>query len=273
MKNCAKKIKSTAGSSILEVLIALLIAGIVITSVFKAYINQHKNWNIQEEITNIQQNARAAVDELSRNIRMAGHELPLGLPAIEAHNTNPDTIVINFVENACQVEIEHTMPLPSAEIRCDGHDVSCFQDGQWVYIFQPDSGGGEFFEITQVQTGSSHIQHNTMSLSRCYPSESIILALYRAKYFIDRSDTLHPNLMLELPGQNPVVFAENIVDLQFRYRMKNGVFVDVPVIEDDIRAVEVILIGRSDRPDPDFPENPYRNRTYQSMVNLRNMDL
>jgi hypothetical protein len=273
MKAIKTKLKSISGASLIEVLIGLFLAGLVTAAVFEAYINQHKSWSIQEDVAEIQQNARASIDELTRNIRMAGHELPLGLPAIEAYDTNPDTIVINYVDNGCQANIVHPMPKPSAELRCDGQDVSCFYDGQWAYIFEPDSGGGEFFEITQVQIAAAHIQHNTMVLSKAYSDNAILLSLQRMKYFIDNSDTAHPNLMLVLPGRAPEVYAENVSDLQFRYRMKNGMVVNVPAIVQDIREIEILVEARSDKPDPDFPHDPYRERVYSSKVNMRNLDM
>ncbi len=268
-----KNLLNNKGASLIELMIGLFLAGLVTAAVFEIYINQHKNWYIQEDVTEIQQNARAAIDELTRNIRMAGYELPIGLPAIEASNTNPDTIVINYVDGGCQAVITDPMPTPAKELKCLGQDLSCFYDGEWAYIFQPDSGGGEFFEITQVQTAAFHLQHNTVVLSKCYPPDAIVLALQRMKYYIDYSDSLHPNLMIVLPGRAPEVYAENITDLQFKYRMKNGVVVDVPPIIEDVRSVEITLVGRSDKPDPDFPNNPYRNRTYTSTVNLRNLDI
>ena len=117
---------NSRGISILEVLIALFMTGVVVTAVFKLYVNQHKNWNTQGEITDMQQNARASIDELTRQIRMAGHQLPLGLKSIEAYDTNPDTIVINYSEDGCNAPIVKKMPQPSAELDCKGYDVSCF---------------------------------------------------------------------------------------------------------------------------------------------------
>jgi hypothetical protein len=268
-----RKLYNDRGVSLVETLVALFMTGIVATALFGVYINQHKNWMIQGDITDTQQNARAAIDELTRQIRMAGYDLPLGLNGIEAKNTNPDTIVITYSNSGCDAPISHAMPQPSAELRCDGYDVSCFYDGQWVYIMDPDSGGGEFFEITHVQASSAHIQHNTMSLSRRYPAGSIILSMQRIKYFIDRTDTTHPNLMIQLPGKAAQVYAENIEDLQFRYTMKNGAVVDVPVIPNDIREVMVTLVGRTAKPDPDFPNNPYRRTTFASSVNVRNLNI
>lgn len=267
------KLKNGRGFTLLEVLIALFMSAVVLTIIFKVFITQHKNWSIQEQVTDMQQNARAAMDELGRQIRMAGHELPLGLPGIIAYNTNPDTIVITYANGGCDAPIEWTMPLPSSELRCDGHDISCFEDGDWVYIFHPDSGGGEFFQISEVQVAAAHIQHNKDPLSKCYPKGAIIIALQRIKYYIDNSDTLHPNLMMELPGRAPQIYAENITDLEFQYTMKNGMVVNVPAIVDDVREVHIIMTARTDRPDPEFPDDPYRQRQYTSRVNLRNYDI
>jgi hypothetical protein len=257
----------------METMLALFMTGIVAASLFGVYINQHKNWMVQEEITDKQQNARAAIDELTRQIRMAGYDLPLGLNGIEAYNTDPDTIVIAYADAGCAVPVEEDMIQPSDDLDCDGHDISCFHEGQWVYITDPDSGGGEFFEITQVQTASSHIQHNTMALSRSYPAGCIIKAIEQIKYYIDLSDSTHPNLMMQLPGKEPQVYAENIEDMQFRFKMKNGMIVDVPAIPGEIREVLVGLVGRTAKEDPDFPNDPYRRTTFASSVNVRNLDI
>jgi len=267
------KIGTERGISLVETLVALLMSGMVMAAIFGVYINQHKNWMIQEKITDAQQNARAVIDELTRQIRMAGYDLPIGLNGLQVSNADPDTITINYCDGGCDAPIEHDMPQPSSELRCDGHDVSCFYDGQYSYIFDPDSGGGEFFTISHVQIASSNIQHNTSILSKAYRKGAIVLALQSVKYYIDRSDTTHPNLMMQLPGQAAQVYAENIEDLQFTYTMKNGTVLDAPTIIPDVREVSISLTARTDEPDPDFTDNPYRRRTFSSKVNLRNFDI
>jgi Tfp pilus assembly protein PilW len=273
MNNKIAHFRNDRGFSLIEVLIALFMTALVIASVFGIYINQHKNWTIQEQLTDSQQNARAAIDELTRQIRMAGYNLPEGLKAIEAFNTNPDTIVINYADQNCSAPIEHKMPTPSSELRCDGNDVSCFSDGEWAYIFDPATKTGDFFEISHVQISSSNIQHNTTTLSKCYDTNSIVLMLTQVKYYIDRSDTLHPTLMMKVPGQDPQVYAENIEDLQFSYKMKSGVVQDAPTLPEDIRGVSITLVGRTSEKDPDFASDPYRRRIYLSTVNVRNLDV
>jgi hypothetical protein len=94
------------------------------------------------------------------------------------------------------------------------------------------------------------------------------------KFYIDNTtDPTHPNLMVLVPGSPAAVFADNVVDLQFRYRLKNGMTVDVPPLVDDVREVRVEVTGRSARPDVERPNEPYRLRTYASSVNLRNVGI
>ncbi len=266
-----KRLQGATGATLTEVLIAMLMTGIVTAAIFKVYINQHKNWIVQDDITDMQQNARAAMDELTRQVRMAGYGIPYGLKSIVAYDTNPDTIVINYSSNSCYMPIVETMPTPSSELRCDGYDVSCIQDGQYAYIFHPDSGDGEFFVISKVQDSSSHIQHNDWPLSKIYSKDAFVVSLDRIKFFIDTTDTDHPNLMMQLPNQAAQIYAENVEDLQFRYRMDNGMIVDVPAIADEIREVLFSLIARTNHADPDFPNDPYRRRAFASRVSLRNI--
>ena len=265
-----ERLKAKAGVSILEVLIALIITGIITTAIFRLYVTQHKNYIIQDDITEIQQSARAAIDELSRHIRVAGNDLPTGIAPLAASNTNPDTITLTYRVDNCETTLDSNMSYTGEELAC-GSSVSCFQAGDWVYIFHPDSGGGEWFTITGLVLGSNHIQHAT-PLSHAYAKDAIVISLQQVKFYIDNTtDPTHPNLMLELPGQAPQVYAENISDLEFRYRLKNGTIVDAPILVDDVREVLLTITARSRTPDTEDTDDPYRSRTYTSSVNIRNL--
>jgi prepilin-type N-terminal cleavage/methylation domain-containing protein len=261
------------GFTILELLIALMITAIMVTAGYGVYINQHESWIIQEQVTSMQQNARAAMHELETKIRMAGYKLPGGIEPIYAKNSNPDTITIIFKnEMECDAPLEHTMPQPSSELRCDGHDISCFHENTWAYIYDPFADTGEFFYITQVQESSSHIQHNTTNLSRCYPQGSIVSYMDMFKFYIDKTDTTHPNLMEQHVLDTPFVYAENIEDLQFRYGLANGVYVDIPPAASVVREVQISLVARTDRKDLQFA-GQYRRRSLTSDVKIRNLGL
>ena len=272
MKSVIRKLRRQTGASLLEVLIALAITGVVTLAVFKAYVVQHRHYIVQEDVTDIQQNARAAIDEMTRHVRMAGYDLPMGLAAIEPSNTNPDTITLTYHSAGCDTHLSAPMPQPSAELKC-GSDISCFWDGMWVYIYEGAVNTGEWFQITHVQADAFHLQHNTMVLSRSYGADSKVLAMVQVKFFIDTSDADHPNLMVQYMGQTPQVYAMNITDLQFQYEMKNGAVLDEPVLVDDIREVLVSITGRSNSPDPEAPDtaNVYRYRDFATSVHLRNL--
>ena len=269
-----RKLKAIGGVTLVELLIAFIITGVISAAMFKIYINQHHAWMIQDRIIEMEQNARAAIDELTRQLRMAGYELPNGLPPLEAHDTNPDTIVLHYNGNAgCSAPIDKPMPQPSAELDCTGpgSDVSCFQVGQFAYIFDPFLEEGEFFEISHLQVTPGKIQHNKSPLSRCYPKGSIILSLDRVKFYIDQSDADHPRLMIQYGNYPPQVYAEDIVDLQFTYTLKNGQVTSAPASTKDVCDVGITLTARTPDPDPEFKDNPYRYETYQSRVYLRNL--
>lgn len=259
------------GFTIIELLIAVLLAGIVTSAAMGIYITQHKQWLVQDDISDMQASIRAAAVELSTQIRMAGYNVPDGIPELEAYNTNPDTIVIIYDSADLEdVQIEHQMPLPSAELRCDGHDLTGIYDGDWVFIYDPGTRTGEFFEVSHVQYGSCHIQHNTMPLSRCYPAGSQVLKLNRFKFYIDNSDTAHPNLMIWAPGMGAQVYAENITNLNIQYVLSMGTVVDVPPVPDMVREVIFDIDARTDKADDEF-ETRYRTRSLTTRVMVRNL--
>jgi type II secretory pathway pseudopilin PulG len=277
------KSRATRGTTLIELLIALVITGVVTLAIMKTYVTHHENYIVQDDVTNMQQSARACIDELTRQIRMAGHHLPLGLPAIEASNTNPDTITITYHGNDCETYLSAPMPSTSAELKC-ASDISCFNDDQWIYIFEPDSAVGEWFKISEVQAAAYHIQHryDPKDLSRQYGADALLLALNRVKFFIDNTtEPDNPKLMVAVGGEPAEPYAEHIVDLQFQYRLANGNIVDEPVLVSDVREVLISisaqstlpkgeLDGQTGEPDPNG-EGEGKRRTYNSSVSLRNI--
>ena len=268
------RLTDTRGFTMIELLLAAMVSIIVIGAAFGVYITQHKHLLVQEQISDMQQNLRAGMDELALKIRMAGYNLPTGLAPQIASNTNPDTIEIIYdTGNLDNVRLEQAMPQPSAELRCDGHDLSGINDGDWLYIFDPVTKTGEYLYVTQVQYSSSHIQHNTMSLSKSYPLGSKILKINIVKYYIDRtSDTAHPKLMVSAMNQSPQIYSDNITNLQLQYVLSSGAIVDVPPLSTMVREVIINLTARTERKDDQFA-NLYRERVLETRVKVRNLGI
>lgn len=60
------------GLTLIELLVAVALSGIVISAIYSVYISQQRSYNIQEQMAEMQQNVRVAMDTMVRDIRMAG---------------------------------------------------------------------------------------------------------------------------------------------------------------------------------------------------------
>jgi hypothetical protein len=78
--------------------------------------------------------------------------------------------------------------------------------------------------------------------------------------------------MRQLYGQTPQVFAENISDLQFKYISKSGKIEDEPSLIDNLREVQVSVLGHSNNPEyDDLGHETIRNRSFQTSIFMRNV--
>jgi prepilin-type N-terminal cleavage/methylation domain-containing protein len=262
--------KNCKGFTLVEVLIAAVIALIAVAAGFKVFINHNRNHVIQVGVTNMQQNGRATVDELVHKIRRAGYLLPKGLPALSAWDSNPDTIAISFmIEPVCSATISDPMPQPSSELKCIGSDITCFRDDIWAYIYDPYVDSGEFFFITHIQEDAIHIQHNLAPLTKRYPSGSQIYMIEYRKYYIDDTDTLHPKFMVQGIDSIPEIYADDIADLQFKYKMADGAVLDTIWKDRYVREVMINLVARTAK--SDLFLGHYRNDTLTTRVRVRNL--
>jgi len=269
-----RRIKSNAGVTLLEVLIAAIIGMIATGAAVELYVHQHKNWMIQDGVSNLQQNGRAAVDEIASKVRMAGYGVMPGLEAIISRQasgtTDPDSITLVFLhEPMCTSTVADPMPQPSSELKVQG-DISCFQDGQYCYIYDPFADEGEFFVITHVQEAAFHLQHNIAPLSKCYPSGSQLYTYDVFRYFVDYSmDSTHPLLMRQEYDNWPDIYADDISDLQILYHMTDGTVLDTITMARYVRQVDIEVVARTK--DQDLLLEDYRYDTLRTSVQVRNL--
>lgn len=264
------RIAAVKGFTLIEVLIAAVIAAIALTAGFQVLIDHNKSHLIQAGVSDMQQNGRSAVEELVGNIRRAGYRLPGMMPALSAWNTNPDTIAMAFLaEPVCTASLSHAMPQPSAELKCVGSNLSCFDDDMWAYIYDPVVDSGEFFFITHVQESAGHLQHNLAPLSKKYQPGAQVFLLTYYKYYVDQSDTLHPKMMILSAGGTPNIFADEIEDLEFRYVHADGTVRDTITESKYVREVFINVMARTTK--NDLFLNDYRRDTLSTRVKVRNL--
>lgn len=74
--SCA--VASNKGFTLVELLIALLVGSVIMAAVMTSFQSQHKVYLAQDEVVEMQQNVRGAMDMITREIRMAGFD-PTGI--------------------------------------------------------------------------------------------------------------------------------------------------------------------------------------------------
>jgi len=67
------KMRNQKGFTIVEILVALAIGGIVMAAGYSMYISQQRAYQITEDVSALQQNLRAAMFFIERDLRMAGY--------------------------------------------------------------------------------------------------------------------------------------------------------------------------------------------------------
>jgi prepilin-type N-terminal cleavage/methylation domain-containing protein len=89
-----ERLKCYRGFTVLEVLIAALITGILATASFRFYSSMHNQAETQYEVSEVQHQCRASMNELKRTFRQAGFKL-IGHPAFEVYD---DSLAVYFSE-------------------------------------------------------------------------------------------------------------------------------------------------------------------------------
>ena len=78
------------GFSLTELLVAMVISVIVMAAIYSAYVSQQKSYEITEAVSAVQQNLRASMYRMEREIRMAGYD-PDGTASVGFHNITSST--------------------------------------------------------------------------------------------------------------------------------------------------------------------------------------
>jgi type IV pilus assembly protein PilW len=118
-----KKMKrlNRKGVTLIELLIALVICGMVAAGIYQVFIAQGKAYTVQEQVTEIQQSVRSAMEILLRDLRMAGYDNDSLLSTITI--TSP---VADLSDNAITLNYEY---YDKALAQYQKHTVVYWRDG------------------------------------------------------------------------------------------------------------------------------------------------
>jgi len=91
-KSHIKRIICQKGIGLIELLISALLTVFIGAIALEFYKSQHNRFIVEEDISDMQQNARVAMDEIARNIRIAG----FGLTSSPSFEVGSDTLKIYY---------------------------------------------------------------------------------------------------------------------------------------------------------------------------------
>ncbi len=74
MESCQKKSNPRQGFTLVELMVTLVIAFVITGAAYAAYVVQQKNYTVQEDVAEMQQNIRVALEVMAREMRMAGFD-------------------------------------------------------------------------------------------------------------------------------------------------------------------------------------------------------
>ncbi len=223
------------GFTLVELLVALALAGIVSTAIYASFNSQERVYKAQQLIVEMQQNIKSAMLIATKEVRMAnaylGKEKGLewkddsglgqNILGFQAHNDfeeGRDAIDIVNADFTLKTYIEKDMPIPSSELDVvsvvDQETGAVFQEGMFAII--TNGVHSDLMEITTVQgaknpSAAQKLQRNSSApsglnnqqgLINDYLIGDIVLAAKLVSFRIMEPASEHPYIGISL-NYNP----------------------------------------------------------------------
>lgn len=271
--------KHQSGFTVVEMLVAIFLGSIISVAAFQFYVAQHNNMITQQNVSDMQQNIRSSMDDITHQIRNAGANLPPGMKPLVSYDVDPDSICIYYADMGSSLSVgDHTQKAKANPIHITaGTDVSQFQAGDQVYLWHQATKSGEWFQVTKVAANSGkgwiEIHHQDGDLSTDPLPGDLLIKIKEFSYFVDASDSTHPNLMRRQNAEAPQVFASNIERLDFNYVLSSGDTVSTLSANDTVYVVRIELAAKTEQADYEaerLGSDGRRRRTLRSDVLVRN---
>ena len=305
--NMDTQFKKGKGLTLIELLIALTISAILIAAIYRTFIGQQKTYTVQEQVADMQQNVRVAINRMMREIRMAGFGNvsnilpPQGQPFEAIHWSGMELITFNNIinpsnnkNNVSQNDDQITIIGAFEQVSTLAVDHSGGKDT--IQLVEKASefdtkyrkyiciGGVESHTIKKIDPAINTITLNDNLVNK-YTAGTPVYKVKAITYQL-RWDNNNPDMPVltredNTDGGGSQVVAESIENLQFRYILEDGSEFDSPAEADrsKIRLVNVKVYARTRIPtieirkEGKLVKEEYRRRTISSNILVRNMGL
>jgi prepilin-type N-terminal cleavage/methylation domain-containing protein len=259
--------KKKRGVTLIELLIALVLSSILTAALYRVFIGQHKTYTVQDQVADMQQNARIAIGQMTREIRMAGYG---GNLLAVFGNINGFTDIITPANNsitfllADQVgALKQTTTKGLNQLKVTNASVFNTDKKKFLCL-----NGLNNYMIQSIVTDTITL---TTSLSEDHVINEPVYLVKAITYSLGLSGGKTVLRINENTGGGAQPVAENIESLEFTYFDANG---SVTLNPPDIRMVKATVTARTSMLDPQLKGGDgYRRRTLSSYIKVRNMGL
>jgi prepilin-type N-terminal cleavage/methylation domain-containing protein len=278
--NTQKRWTCPKGMTLIELVVALAMSGLLVAGVYRTFIQQQKTYIIQEQVVDMQQNVRASISRMMEEIRMAGFGhvsmvLPVSLGGRTfAHVLNLDSPApgaLTMVSATGGTATITGIPAQNQII------VSALADGQGNPLFDTSNrkylsvGGLESHTISAIDSGTKTITLNSTLKYNHVANSTLVFGIRAITYQVVNEAGILTLKRDENAGAGPQPLADHIENIQFEYFNAAG---NVTANPADIHVVRAAVTARTNRQDPDLKNGDgYRRRQTASNITVRNMGI
>lgn len=232
-------IRTQAGFSIVELLVAMAISLVLLTAVYQVFLGNTETYRINENQARLQENGRFALDILIREVRSAGYygcsgdaadpsflgdfaqavegfestSATVWTPPVDASITSPlggsDILTIRRTDPTVFMRVATDMTARDADIAVTGvtenlnGDFLLINDCQEAWVFQSSSAG-------------SPIAHGT-SFTYAFAAGSEVYKIETVTYYISNDDNNQPALFRKIGAAAAEEILQGVENMQVLY--------------------------------------------------------
>lgn len=248
--------RQETGFTLVELMIALFISGLVMAALITIYIAQSKAYSRHDDIADIQQNLRGALAILPTEIRLAG--------------CDPEETGKPKILDATRNRLQFTMDIRGNAVNANSADGDTNDPGE---------------NIAYTLTARNRTTNTTVTADT---NNDGIIDSGGANW--DWGNNITPSLGRQTGGAGGFQpLADNVEAIEFNYILANGATTLTPSNSDlnDIRSVQVSLLARTFNQSQDFvhtasyttasgavwtpPQDNFRRRLVLTTIHCRNL--
>jgi prepilin-type N-terminal cleavage/methylation domain-containing protein len=110
---------NSKGVTLIELLVVLVICTMLIGGIYRLFISQTRAYTVQDQVVEVQQNTRAAMEILLRDLRMAGYDndTTAGVRVTQAVVPEDHAVTVRYEQNNAQREVRYWIDATSRLMR------------------------------------------------------------------------------------------------------------------------------------------------------------